>query len=280
MRIFGRRGSFNRVTAGTDQVVAEYPLPSGGKLNNVDLEVHVIGIEETSIRTLNAYGLTGFVVPVVDPDAATSVQTIWDTLIPKDLDAGSGVFDLDTLAVDTTPEYELGELDLSAVFELVGLKPREIFRRRKRISVASNSTGFENQAAATDDFTPVDFFTTKVRGNVSVQRPSMVLFGVSSPDMTQTTATVPTAPSETQWMLLQYLEQAVENMLMFVAGLIETGAETPYEESSAFVAQLLEATLFEEVATGFNPQSWDVFTFATFDISVPGRMQLGTISSE
>lgn len=268
------------INAGTDRVIAEYPLPVGGKLNGVHLECHVLGLEESLATHMFMYGISGFVVPLPDPDAAINVDTLWDNLIPKDLDAGSGVFDIDTGALDATPEFEIGELDLTAIFDIQGLAPREIFRRRKRITLASNPSGFQQIASSADLLVPLDFFATQIKKAVRVSSPSMVLFGFSSPDLTQTTATVRTAPLESQWFQYQFLEMTIEQMLMFVGGLVESGAETPYEEASAFIADLIEATVFEQSAGFYDAITWNCYTTATFDVSVPGRMNLGVLTSE
>lgn len=280
MRIFGRRAMQSTIAAGTDQVIAEFPIPAGGRLNNINLEVHVLGPDERTADFMQIYGIAGFVVPILDPDAQVSLDTIWDQLIPKDLDAGSGVFDIDTGATDATPEYELGELDLSAVFELTSIGPREIFRRQKRLSMAVNPAGYAQIDSVPDKYKPNDYFTTKISKGVSVSAPSYVLIGFSSPDLTQTTATFPVTISEKEWIQYQYLEQAVENMLMFVAGLVEAGSETPYTEASDLVAKLLEADVFEEDAGFFDPVTFTVFCFATFDVTVPDRMQLGTLTGQ
>lgn len=280
MRLIGRTHHQTIVAPGADKVIASYPLPQDGVLNNVWLEIHVIGEEGVSFLKACMYGISGFVLPVPDPDAATPVDTLWDQLVPKDVLESSGAFDLDTGATDTTPEFEIGVPDISAIFDLQSMEPREIFRRRKLITIASSAIGFEKVDSSVDLFTPVDLVKTQVRKNVRVGMPSMVLFGFSSPATTNTTATAITIPSETQWMLLQFLEVALENAFMWVAGLIETGAETPYEESSQFIADLVETLVFEATAGSWHPTTWTIFTEATFDITVPGLIDIQTLSSE
>ena len=103
MLITGRRMAHKVIASGTDEVVAWYPLPKGCTLKNVYLDVHMIGPEGLTINKSCMYGLSGFVVPILDPDAETSVETLWDNLVPKDVDSASGVFDLDTGNADTTP---------------------------------------------------------------------------------------------------------------------------------------------------------------------------------
>lgn len=267
------------IVAGTDRVCASYPLPPGGALNSAHIQCHILGPEETPATDLAAYGLSGFILPMLDVDSAINVDTMWDNLVPKDQDAGSGSYDLDTAAIDATPEFEMGELDLEALFKVNPMAPREIFRRRKYISAASNATGYA--AGTPDTFRPLDFLTTQVRKGGMVSSPSMVLFALSSPSLDQVSATVPTAPSEVEWMLYQMLEHAVENMLMFVAGLIVEGsASLPYDESAVFVANLLENDVFNDTGGVWQAGTFTIFQLTTFDVVIPGTISTGVLTSE
>ena len=277
MQVIGRRMSQRVIGAGTDQVIVGFPLPAGGRLNSVHLDVRVVGPEDTPVLNVGFYGFSGFVVPILDPDQVLSHNLIWDQQIPKDVEISAGAFDLDTGATDTTPEFEIGTPDLSAVVKLASNAPHEIFRRRKMVSCHSSPTFI---AGTPDTYLPIDSFLTDVRPRVQVETPSMVLFGLSAPDTLSTTNTAENTPAETEWVLLQYLEVALEQMIMSLIGLTEAGAESPYEESQAFIARLIEADPFETTAGAFGAFAWNLFTMATFDISVDGRMGVGTLTSE
>jgi len=278
MRIIGRRLCQMIVAAGTDKVMAGFPLPAGGTLNQVYLTAHIIGPEQTPYQNAVHYGVTGFVLPVRDPDNSETYDVMWDTQVPKDLALTQGGFDLDVGAADATPEFELGLPDYGGIFNVTSLAPKEIFRRRKMITVASGGP-YEAVSSASDVYTPIDRIQTKVKQKVAVNTPSMVLFGFSSPDTLETTAVVLDIPEESEWALLQYMEVTLENAYMYLLGLVEAGAETPYVESSTFIAELLEH-MYEENAGYFKPVSWVVYCQATFDISVPGRINFGTLTSE
>lgn len=280
MRVFGRRYGQVDVAIGTDRVLFGFPIPQNGSLNNVWFNVHLIGTEGMSYRNVAMYGLSGFVMPVPDPDAEISYTDLWDLLVPKDEAFAEGGFDLDTVAADTAPEFELGEIDTHGIFDMSGNDPLEIYRRRKLMSVASTPIGYEKVAAGTDVFTPVDVVSGKVGRKVNVSSPSVVSFGVSSPSMDSSQSPDQKTPKESEWMLLQYLEVALENMFMYLTGLVETGAESPYEESSQFIAKLLEDTFIEQAASAFDTTIWRCFYQATFDISVPGTVAMKQLSSE
>lgn len=280
MRVFGRRTSHTLVANNTDRVLVSYPLPSGGRLNNIHLNCHVIGPEGLELHQVVMYGITGFVVPVADPDTSVTMDVLWDSLITKDEDPAAGSFDLDTAAADVTPEFEMGEVDWSGVFQLESQNPVEIFRRRRMLSVVDGMVNYEVVSAAADLWVPGEKFTSKIGRRVSVQTPSVVMLGFSSPNLDDTTGTVSSIPTEIQWILLQYLELTLEQAFMHLIGLVEAGAETPYVESADFLASLLEDDAFEDTAGAFSTVAFNVFTQATFDITVPGHRMGGTISSE
>lgn len=268
------------VAAGSDRVLLNYPLPAHGVLNNVHLNIHVLGPEGVQFNQVVMYGLSGFVLPVPDPDSGIAVDTLWDNLVPKDIDSAQGVFDLDTGATDATPEFEMGEPDWSGIFDVAAMEPLEIFRRRKMLSTLNGMVNYEAVPAAADLWVPGDLVKTHVGRKVRVGTPSMVLFGLSSPSLDETNQTTPTVPSETEWILLQYLEIALDQAFMYLIGLVESGAESPYLESAGFIAELLEDDAYEATAGGFSPVSWTVFSQGTFDITVPGRKVQSSISSE
>ncbi len=280
MRLFGERGSQVIVLANTDRVVADYPIPTGGKLNNIWIEQHVIGPDEVDTAHLVIYAVSGYVMPVLDPDTPDSVDDIWNLQVPKDVEVGNDVIDLDTGTNVATPDYEIGEIDFTEVFEMGASSLKKIFNRVKRVSVASNPMGYTQVDAASDLYKPSDIWKTQIKKNISVQSPSMALIGFSSPEMVDTTTTVPNSPSEQDWFQIQYLEQTVENMLMHVGGITTAaGTQEPFSEAATLVANLLKRDYFEETAGNLPAISWNVFTFTTFDITVPGRMSLGTIAA-
>lgn len=268
------------VATNTDRVMVGYPLPSDGVLNSVHLNCHVIGPQGLEWQMAAFYGISGFVIPVLDPDNGASFDAIWDAQVPKDEALAAGGFDIDTAAADTDPLWEIGTPNMAAVMELIAGKPQEIFKRRKMLSVASPGSQFIRIDAAPDEHMLIDQFSTRVGKRVRVKQPSVVLFGLSSPDTLRTATTVKTIPTEAEWSLLQFLEVALENAFMSLVGLTEAGAESPYEESLAFIAELIEDIVLEDAAGSYAPATWRCFTNATFDISVPGRIAIGTLSSE
>lgn len=266
------------VLADTDAVVASCPLPSGGTLNGLNLAVRVHSVEDLPITDVVAYGLTGFVIPVLDPDTALTVDAMWDLQVPKDVAVAEGAFDLDTDTSDPTPEFEPGDLDLEGIMGFGSQNAIEIFRRRTFISFPDSVVGF--QPGTPDTFLAIDKFTTRIKRRVRVNQPAMILFGFSSPVLDRTTGTVDNIPSESEWTLLRYLEEFLVEAWKSLTGVIASGTQEVGTEMALFVADLLEQVMFEETAAEFEAVAWNVFTRATFDISVPGTFKLGALTSE
>lgn len=280
MRIIGRRMSQINVVADTDRVLFAYPLPAGCTLKSVFLNCRFMGTEDSSILTAQMYGMSGFVLPILDPDAEGNVDTIWDQLVPKDTVMAAGSFDVDTGASDTNPEFEIGVPDPNAVFGFADNEPLEIFRRRRLITVADSPIGYGFKDGTTDTYVPIDRFTTLVKNQVKAKMHSYVMFGVSAPDMSNTGTAIESVISEEEWYMMTYIETVMERAALHQMGLIEATAETPYEEATALIAELIEARPLEDTAGRFATSVWNVFGQATFAVDVPGVYKPGSLSSE
>ncbi len=278
MRVFRDTGNFNAVGANADTVVADCPLPAGSRMNNAWLEMHILGPEDSSARNLHVYALSGYVIPVLDPDTPSSVHDLWDEIVPKAADIGSNVFDMDTATPDTGADYEIGEMDFQEMFKLGVANIRQFYKRVHRISAARAATGYT--VAAPDTYLPADFVKSRISKGIKVNQPSVAMMGVSSPDLTDTTTVVPTTYSETNWIKLQYIDQTVEQMLDYLIGLTSEGTGTsPYDEAATLVAEYVAPDYYEQSAGRFLPVTWEVFTFMTFDVTIPGRLELRVLTS-
>ena len=276
MQVIGRRASHRVVAPGSDEVLIGYPLPALGSFNSLHVDCRIIGPEDQSFLTAHIYGASAFILPVLDPDSGALFQDIWDAQVPKDVELSAGGFDIDTAALDTTPEFEIGTPDPSAFMKLGQGQNMEMFRRRTLVTVHGNPVS----AATPDAYLPLDRFNTDIRRHVEVDSPSVFLLGLSAPDTASTTQSERTIPTEIQWTLLQYLEVTLEQAMMNFIGLTEAGAETPYTESMAFIASLIEEDVFEESANAFAASAWNAFTLATFNISSQGSVDVGVLTSE
>ena len=94
MRLFPKLLVQRVVSVGSDQVIAAWPVPGGSRVNGFWLEHTVQSPLAMKIEEVPLYGVTGYVVPVPDPDEAVTPDVLWDRTIPKDTGAGSDVLDL------------------------------------------------------------------------------------------------------------------------------------------------------------------------------------------
>lgn len=270
--------SMRQVGEGTDEVCFDYPLPAGCSMKDLWLNQRVISAAQISTITAVMYGVAGFVVPVLDPDGELSPETLWDTAVPKDVLESAGAFDLDTATQDTTPEFEVGEPDWGAVFQVAGNRPLEFFRRRRLITLADSNVGFLE--GTPDTFLPLDRWQSHIKRNIEARVHSHIMLGVSSPSLDRTSSAVPNTLAETEWTMMTYLEDFLLDAMKNLLGLVEAGAETPYAESAAFVAELIERNAVEETAGSFLGANWTVFTQSVIAVDVPGTIAVGTLTSE
>lgn len=265
-----RRTTYQKTsTVGTDDVMAAMWIPTGGRLLGMKLDVHVFSHDQPK-SAAGFYGTNAFLLPVDDPDAVITADTIWDRHVPKDIEEGPGAYDLDTGTAELTPEFTPGEPDLSQLFRSGPLELKG-GKRRKLITFASTQAGYEGASA--DTYTMLDKFGLSIGGSPRVEAPSVACVGFSSPVTTETTATLWTSPAEDEWTNLQFPIWTLEQAFVELLGQVEAGAESPYEDASAFLVDYLEPDMFEETAGRFIDQSWTVYCHATMRMDVAARPQ-------
>lgn len=278
IRMFAKRLGSVLVTTGTDTVVCSLPLPSGSRINDISIDMRMHQTAAIGLNLCTMFAVEGWILPILDSDAATSVQTLWDNLVPKDTDVET--VDLDTGAADATPFYEPGEPDFSDMLE-VGLRPERIYHANRLLTAAQDSflTYQDNQTPFNVLWLPGSSMRIRIRKNFAVRQPSMLMFAFANPSLDDTTVTVDTAPAEAEWGQLKYIGHVLERALLHVFGITEAGAETPWEEATALLKKHLEPDVFEDSGGTFDSASWRVTTKAMFDHSVEGRLANQQIST-
>lgn len=278
IRMFAKRLYSEQVASGTDRVFAALPLPSGSRLNDISIDFRAHQLTSIGIGVNMMWAIEGWILPVLDPDAAVNVNTLWDNLVPKDTDVEA--IDLDTGATDSTPFYEPGEPDFSDMLE-VGLRPERIYHANGIATIGQDSfiTFQDNQTPFSVLWIPQIGRRIRIRKNYSVRQPSMALFAFANPSLDDTTATEPTAPAESEWGQLKYIGHVLERALLHLFGVTEAGAETPWEEATALLKKHLEPDVFEDSGGTFGSAAWRVTAKAMFDHSVEGRLGQTSIST-
>lgn len=277
--MFARRTAQQVITSNTDEVIGGISLPSDCTLNDIKIECSIVDASHLDARSGRFYAVEGYVLPVQDPDAGVGFDTLWDNLVPKDTDVQ--VMDLDTGALDTTPFFEPGEVDWTALFD-VGLQPRRIYQRSKLLTLAGGGAVHvfqDNQSPFTVLWIAGDRFTIRIRSPIRVSQPSVVVFALANPALDDTLTTLETALSENKWAQIKYIDHVVERGLLHVLGIVEAGAETPWEEATALLQEYLEPDTHEQTAGRFASGSYETYTRQMYDISVPGTMEQAAIST-
>lgn len=277
LRMFARRLSQHLIANGTDRVTVGINLPSASVVHDIAVEMHVIGEGQFDHDLASMYSVGVWVIPITDPDAVVTHDTLLNQFVPKDSD--SDVIDLDTVATDGAPFFEPGEPNLANLLD-VGVQPRQLYRREKLMSVVSNAAlRFpDSQTPFGNLYTPGDFFKIRLRRAVRVSQPSVILIGFASPAMDDNTTTVEAAPLEAEWPRMKYMRETLKQAMVTMFGLQETGGDQLYDTAITLLKKWLLPDFFEETASDLAATTYNVFTRAMFDFSVVGEVDVKSVS--
>lgn len=273
-RMFARRASKLTSGASGDQVIFGLPLPSDTVVHDIRAKFSVLAGQILTKSQICGYAVEGWILPVLDPDAAATFDAIWDALVPKDTDVTT--LDLDTVAADATPFWEPGEVDFTAVVD-VGLRPKRIYHRHRYLDMVNGAVGLLDDAAppTAHDWQPGEKFTFHRKSKLRVSQPSILVFAIASPAGDDTTVVLETALTEPNWFQIKYIDHTLERAMLSLFGLTEAGAETPFEEATVLLSNYLDPNFFEETGGQFISPSWEVLAELGVDLSVPGTMPKG-----
>lgn len=271
-----------QVGAGTDQVVAAMPIPPGGVLLGSRVEIHAISTIHFPLATSAA---SIFAKTVVAPmggnamDTGISLQTLWDSQVPKDSDlsvvAGEDDIDWDDGAI-AGPFEEPGQINWNDLVQL-GQRPANISEREVMMTFANGGLGFPHV-----DTTDEAFFraTMRMGSNKKLRTPQAAYWmcGVAAPSWDETTTTQPTTIANANWSVLTYPDVLFDMMLPDILGLTETGGESPFSDAAQFALDLVEPVVFEEAAVQYRAVAYNLFVKWSVRIATPGRPQMKTLT--
>ena len=189
--------------------------------------------------------------------------------------AVAGIADIDT-PQNVEPEVEVGFVDLDSIMGINAEDDTQIFKRRKMVTWAGNPVGFDGDTG----YIPTDYFKTHIKGGPRVNSPSGVMFGFSSPAMSETTVSA-NIPNELQWLVLQFIDMFLEDMFKWNIGLGTETSGHPYQMGSDTIAQFLESAMWEPSGeANLYPVKWYVNSKITFDVTIPGMKRVKVLSSD
>ncbi len=276
IRMFARRQAAKIVSSPADEFLFGLTLPSDTVVHNIRARFKIWdGSALQVLANVLSYAVEGWVLPLLDPDAAQGFDNLWDTLVPKDTDVQT--MDLDTGAADATPFFEPGEADWSQLLD-IGLRPRRIFHRHRFLTILDAYHRFnDTETPFLMKWEAGDQFSINLRG-FRVQQPSVVLFALAAPAMDDDVTTSEAALTEPEMGQIKYVGHVLERAMLHLFGVFETGAETPWEEATALLQKHLDPDPQYESGLTSIGSAWNCHVEAMIDHSVVGRLDTKQIS--
>lgn len=282
IRMFARRRHQQQVAGGTDAVLFGMSLPADSVVHDIKWRIDAIDAAAPGsglkIHEACMFGIEGWVLPILDPDAGVGYDTVWDTLVPKDTD--TQVVDLDTGASDTTPFFEPGETDWTQVLD-VGLRPQKVYGSYPLLTAARGALSIYQYSQSPFDlkWVPGMSVNVRIKRPLRIKQPSVLLFAIGSPAMDDTTNVAETVLAENEWPRVKYIGEVLHQAMIHLFGLTEAGAETPWEEATALLQRHLEPDILEATANTYVQRTWYTFSEGMVDHSVPGELGKSAIST-
>jgi len=281
LQIISRQLIHRAVSGDSDKVIAYVPLPPKSRLNNVWLDVSILATSAQNVDQASMYGLSGFVVAMDDPDTVQGYDTVWDEMIQKDLVEAHSILNIDTANNVSAPEFEVGMIDLYQMFgdNLTG--NMQIYQKREILTFPKRPVAYD---PSNDTFYAMDAFKVHVRNGPRVESPSVAMFGLSSPGMTETqsvgSSIIGGTPQEKEWLFTMYAEVFLYDLWKHLIGVTPGSGTDPYDDVSGWFAELLEDNFWIEGGTPFTAKDYNVTTKATWGITVPGKPRQQTLTSD
>ncbi len=186
---------------------------------------------------------------------------------------------MDVDSANANVVHEPGEASMD---QIMGMQPVElelVYAREKMISFANSGRGWIN--ATPDTYIPTDFFNINIKKKYFVSTPSVLLMGASAPNMDDIITSTPSTPTAVgHWYQMQFIKDTLDDMFKFLVGLVEAGAETPYEEAAQRIADWLYEDVLEHDAASFATHSWTIFSKWILDATFEGSHKIGVLTSE
>jgi len=260
--------SLGTVGVGADTVCAVAPMAAGAKLISVVGELHVIGAEAAPIDQFAAYGFSGEVIPVMDPDSAEDINALWDKMVTKTvlptILAGTPTLEFDFDTADVSPDVEPGEVDMH---DLTGMldPTNQIIAPVIEWMSSAKGTPMAVVAGTPDTYTPRSYKTFRSMRKVVADMSSFACLAISSPSLDVKGTSFQTPATPQHWAILENLRNVMQDFWRINAGMIEAGAESPYAEISTQIGNLVAPEMVE-AAVRLDPMLFVFMCRATWTI--------------
>ncbi len=273
----------DQIAAGTDIVFCSMPIPPGGVLLGYRAEIHGIA---SSHLDVTGDAVAAFAKSVVTPmggsqmDTAISVQTLFDQVVPKDLDlsgtAGADEIDWDDGTI-AAPFEEPGHINWNDMMQL-GLRPQGIQEKEVLITPAHGGAKMFH-VDTTDEYFPTFRMTMGSNRKIRTKQAAYFLLAIASPSWDETTNSAVNTIVDANWSALTYPDVMFNMMMPDILGITETGAESPFVEMAGFAVDLVEPSVFESTGNAvFAAVSWNVWVKWSVRVLTPGEPRMKTLT--
>lgn len=211
-------------------------------------------------------------VPIVDPDSAIDINTLWDNMVTKPVvptqAAATSTVDFDWDTADAGPDTEPGEVDVN---ELLGLldPTKQIFPPTLEWMSFAKGNPISVAAATPDTYTPRSFKTFRSTRRLRGDGSSYALLAVSSPSLDREQVTETIDASASAWAILENIKNVMNDMWKAQVGLMDVGAEGPYSDISAKIADLVAPAPINPSASLLDPMQYTCFCIADWVLEIP-----------
>lgn len=232
----------------------------------------MIGAEAAPTNQLAAYGFSGELIPIRDPDSVIDVNTLWDQMVTKPVQptqtAATSVVDFDWDTADSGPDTEPGEVDVN---DLLGLLDPTTQIMAPTLEWMSFAKQFPRAvvAGSPDTYTPADFKRFRSTRNLVAKGPSYAMMAVSSPDLDNDDTTEDVVIGASHWAIMENIHNAINDMWKMQTGATESGAEAPYDIISQIIGEWIAPNMIDPVSTLLDPMQYTVFCITDFVLDVP-----------
>lgn len=263
------------VGSNTDRVCAGIWVPANSMILSANGYIDFNGgiVPANIIQTI---GASMWWLPVDDPDSTGGMETKWDTDVPKD--TAAALLDMDTAAQDTTPEWQPGEPKWEQLYD-IGAERRQLWESHAMSHIGRNlGIARDPETPFAVEYVPGGSMAVNMNRGFRTNGPGLLAVGVSSPDLGALSSTASIGQlAEDEWGRIQFIDMVVQQAMMSLLGLTESGAETPWQEATALLEDYLVPPMLEVTASSFNLINWVCVGEMTFKIIVEGNMQQRSI---
>lgn len=268
------------IATGTDEALIGWPIPKNSTINYMKGEAHVMRTTPIDVGDVSIFGIETWLMPISDEVTdMDSLDTMWDTLVPKDDD----LVNIDSnFTADTDPFKEVGEISVTQLFGQERTQPlQRLFQYEGFLSFARTTSGFVPGTPPANTFIPSEVVALGISAPSFMPADGAVLVGFAVPALDFTADDNIIAANRLDNMyILRYLDDFIDNAQINLAGLQEAGAETPYEDIMALILNVLEKVSTDGSAFDFLTGTYTVAMKCILGMVVEGSLSHTTLGPD